>query len=58
MGWMVLLQGYLWAQNDLSGVVRDKHSEELVPFVSIQFKNTNTGFIADSAGNFHFSADQ
>ncbi|MCD2425204.1 DUF5686 and carboxypeptidase regulatory-like domain-containing protein [Niabella pedocola] len=56
--WIVLLQVSLRAQNGVSGVIRDKHSEELVPFVSFQFKNTNTGFIADSAGNFHFETAQ
>lgn len=38
----------------ISGTVRDTHSEEPIPFVSVQFKNTLTGKLTDSAGYFSF----
>lgn len=37
----------------LAGTVRDKHSEEPLPFVSVYFVNTTIGKLTDSAGNFH-----
>ncbi|ANH83617.1 hypothetical protein A8C56_00930 [Niabella ginsenosidivorans] len=55
---VLLWQFTVCAQKTLTGNVRDHHSEEPVPFASFQFKHTNTGFIADSAGSFHFSATQ
>ncbi len=38
----------------LSGVVKDSHSEERIPFASIHFKNTSIGKQADSSGSFSF----
>lgn len=38
----------------LSGRVLDTHSEEPVPFASIQFKNTTVGKLSDSSGGFLF----
>jgi Family of unknown function (DUF5686)/CarboxypepD_reg-like domain len=42
----------------ISGVVKDEHSEEGVPFASVQFKNTSTGRLTDSSGAFSFYLDQ
>lgn len=42
------------AQKTLSGLIRDIHSEEPVPFASVQFRNTTTGKLSDSAGRFTF----
>jgi hypothetical protein len=39
----------------ISGILKDNHSEEPVPFSSIQFKNTQVGKLSDSAGRFIFS---
>ncbi|MBL0154824.1 MAG: carboxypeptidase-like regulatory domain-containing protein [Chitinophagaceae bacterium] len=36
------------------GSIRDSHSEEKIPFASVQFKNTMVGRQSDSAGNFQF----
>ncbi len=45
-------------QKRISGVVRDSHSEEPIPFASISFKNTTIGKLSDSAGHFTFYLDQ
>ena len=39
----------------LSGHIRDSHSEEPIPFASLEFKNTAIGALSDSAGNFSFT---
>ncbi|MFC0775887.1 DUF5686 family protein [Terrimonas alba] len=38
----------------ISGVVKDSHSEEGVPFASVAFQNTTVGQLTDSAGRFSF----
>ncbi len=38
----------------LSGQIRDAHSEEVIPFASLEFKNSTIGALSDSAGNFSF----
>ncbi|MFI5132728.1 MAG: DUF5686 family protein [Chitinophagales bacterium] len=38
----------------ISGVVKDSHSEERVPFASVSFKNSTIGKLSDSAGTFSF----
>ncbi len=42
----------------ISGVVKDSHSEEPVPFASVLFKNTKIGKLSDSAGGFTFYLDE
>src|SRR5574338_76073 len=42
----------------ISGVVKDSHSEEPVPFASVLFKNTKVGKLTDSAGGFSFYLDK
>lgn len=42
----------------LAGTVKDAHSEEPVPFASVQFKNTTTGKLTDPSGNFVFHLDE
>jgi hypothetical protein len=41
-------------QRKIYGYIQDAHSEERIPFASIQFKNTAVGKLSDSAGNFSF----
>ncbi|MEI9946253.1 MAG: DUF5686 family protein [Chitinophagaceae bacterium] len=41
----------------ISGTVRDAHSEEPVPFASVQFAKTTIGKLTDSAGFFSFIID-
>ena len=38
----------------LKGVIKDAHSDERIPFVSISFKKSSSGRLSDSAGNFVF----
>ena len=38
----------------IRGVTRDSHSEELIPFASVSFKNTTIGKLTDSSGAFTF----
>ena len=42
----------------LAGVVKDAHSEEPIPFASIQFLNTTVGKLSDSSGRFEFNLSQ
>ena len=40
------------------GVIKDAHSDERIPFASIQFKNSSQGKLSDAAGEFIFRFDQ
>lgn len=39
----------------IRGFVKDGHSDEYLPFASVQFKNSNIGKVTDSAGAFSFN---
>ena len=39
----------------ITGVVKDSHSEERIPFASVSFKNSTIGKLADSSGSFYFN---
>lgn len=39
----------------ISGIVKDAHSEETIPFASISFKNSTVGKLSDSSGSFSFN---
>ena len=41
-------------QKIISGVVKDSHSDERVPFASVSFRNSTIGKLTDSAGTFTF----
>jgi hypothetical protein len=41
-------------QKIIRGIAQDSHSEERIPFASVQFKNTSTGKYTDSSGAFTF----
>ncbi len=44
------------AQNKiLTGIAKDAHSEEALPFATVGFKHTNINIITDSSGKFSFS---
>jgi Family of unknown function (DUF5686)/CarboxypepD_reg-like domain len=52
---VLLLSCSAFAQTKIiSGIVKDVHSEERIPFASVQFKGTGTGKLTDSAGQFTF----
>ena len=38
----------------LKGIIKDQHSDERIPFASINFKRSGAGKLADSAGAFTF----
>jgi hypothetical protein len=38
----------------ISGLIRDYHSDEPIPFASVVFKGSTTGALTDSAGRFAF----
>ncbi len=38
----------------ISGIIKDAHSEEHIPFASVQFLNSTIGKLSDSAGTFKF----
>jgi hypothetical protein len=42
----------------LAGVVKDAHSDEPIPFASLQFVNTTVGKLSDSSGKFEFNLAQ
>ncbi len=42
----------------LAGVVKDAHSDEPIPFASLQFSNTTVGKLSDSSGKFEFNLSQ
>lgn len=41
-------------QFKISGVVRDSHSQEIIPFATLQFKGTNTGMVSNATGKYLF----
>lgn len=51
---ILFLQPTLAQRKIISGVVKDSHSEETIPFASVSFKNTTMGKLTDSAGSFTF----
>ena len=42
----------------LAGVVKDAHSNEPIPFASLQFINSTVGRLSDSSGAFEFNLAQ
>lgn len=46
------------AQKIIRGVVQDAHSEEPVPYASVQFVGTSVGMVTDSVGHFGFQVAQ
>src|SRR5215216_2696095 len=42
----------------IRGVVKDIHSDERIPFASIQFKKSGIGKLTDSVGTFAFALNE
>lgn len=42
----------------LSGVVKDAHSDERIPFASVSFRNATIGKLTDSSGSFAFQLNE
>lgn len=51
IGWF---SGLKAQQYKISGVIRDAHSQEIIPFATLQFKGTNTGMVSDANGQYLF----
>lgn len=41
----------------IRGIVKDEHSDERIPFASLQFRKTGLGKLTDSAGGFRLGMD-
>jgi hypothetical protein len=39
----------------IEGLIRDSHSDEPVPFASVNFRGTTVGKLSDSSGHFLFN---
>lgn len=46
------------AQKVIKGRIKDSHSDEIIPFASIQFQNSSIGRLSDSAGFFSFRLNE
>ncbi|WP_241237939.1 DUF5686 family protein [Pseudoflavitalea rhizosphaerae] len=56
---LLCLQGISQAQTKiLRGIIKDAHSDERVPFASMQFLKRGNGGVSDSSGAFIFRFDQ
>src|SRR5947209_2206409 len=58
----IILTGFIFnslqAQRKvILGTIKDQHSEERIPFASVEFKSSKLGKSADSAGNFRFDLE-
>jgi len=57
-GILLYFSAFAQAQRKIiAGIIKDEHSEEGVPFASVQFRNTTIGQFTDSSGNFSFQLD-
>ncbi|HLK30362.1 MAG TPA: DUF5686 family protein [Puia sp.] len=56
---LLMIHSLIFSQTKiLKGVIKDAHSDERVPFASMQFKNSKTGKLSDSSGSFAFRFDE
>ncbi|NIG52725.1 DUF5686 family protein [Chitinophaga sp. Cy-1792] len=46
--------GLIAQQYKIKGVIRDAHSQEIIPFATLQFTNTQTGMVSDAEGKYIF----
>ncbi|HAN38983.1 MAG TPA: hypothetical protein DCQ29_08790 [Chitinophagaceae bacterium] len=57
--WIILLTSVVTnAQLRISGIVKDKQSDEPIPFAAARFKVAGFGTLTDSAGRFSFTVRQ
>jgi len=42
----------------IKGIIKDSHSDERIPFASLQFKKAGSGKLTDSAGSFIITLDE
>src|SRR3954471_12572256 len=55
---LLLTQSTIAQNRILKGIVKDAHSDERIPFASMQFKDQKTGRLSDSSGSFIFHFNQ
>jgi hypothetical protein len=51
---LLLTNGALAQTKILKGIIKDAHSDERIPFASLEFKSQKSGKLSDSAGRFIF----
>jgi hypothetical protein len=56
--WIITVPAVSGQQKSISGIIKDSHSDEPIPFASIKFLNSTIGKLSDSAGVFSFSLTQ
>ena len=54
IGVSVWCSGLKAQQFKVSGVVRDAHSQEIIPFATLQFVRTQTGMVSNAEGKYLF----
>lgn len=55
---LIFLAQFAGAQRkQISGTVKDSHSDEPVPFASVSFLRTTVGTLTDTSGGFHLSME-
>ncbi|NLR79280.1 DUF5686 family protein [Chitinophaga eiseniae] len=54
IGVSVWSSGLMAQQHKVSGVVRDAHSQEIIPFATLQFVHTQTGMVSNAEGKYLF----
>ncbi|CAL1521425.1 DUF5686 family protein [Chitinophaga sp. MM2321] len=54
IGVSVCCSGLMAQQYKVSGVVRDAHSQEIIPFATLQFVGTQTGMVSNAEGKYLF----
>ncbi|NLR61532.1 carboxypeptidase-like regulatory domain-containing protein [Chitinophaga polysaccharea] len=54
IGVSVWSSGLMAQQYKVSGVVRDAHSQEIIPFATLQFVRTQTGMVSNAEGKYLF----
>ncbi|PSL49653.1 carboxypeptidase-like protein [Chitinophaga niastensis] len=54
IGVSVCCSGLMAQQYKVSGVVRDAHSQEIIPFATLQFVRTQTGMVSNAEGKYSF----
>ena len=55
---LVLQANQMMGQVKLTGYIKDTHSDESIPFASVQFKKSGIGKLSDSSGHFEFNLSQ
>ncbi|MBO9573924.1 MAG: carboxypeptidase-like regulatory domain-containing protein, partial [Chitinophagaceae bacterium] len=55
---LILSAGVFSQTKIIKGVVKDIHSDERIPFASLEFKKSHSGKLTDSAGQFTLALNE